>query len=384
MSGSIRRRGAHSWGLKFDLGRDPVTGKRMTRYHSFKGTKKEAEIELARLVTEHVAGNSVDPSKATLAEFMERWDRDWASLNLGAKSLERYRQAIRVMIIPHLGAMPIQKIRAAHLVELYAKLLREGSHKGGPLAPKSVTYAHVVLNRALGHAATWGVVTTNVVTMVSPPAATKDKEIGIITQDQIGALLRHLDGKTLRPIVSFLLGTGCRRGEALALRWTDVDLDRGIIRIERSVEQTKAGLRIKAPKTKAGRRNVAISPWLVAELRAHRTRQNEQRLSLGLGRGPDDGTVFAAWDGSLEVPQRITHSFVRATKALGIICTLHSLRHAHVSQLIAAGLDILTISRRIGHANPSVTLNVYGHMFGNTDAKAAEIMETALAGVHGR
>jgi integrase len=247
-----------------------------------------------------------------------------------------------------------------------------------------VTYAHVVLGRVLGHAAAWGVITTNVARLVSPPASPKDEEIEILTQDQIGALLRHLDGHMLRPIVSFLLGTGCRRGEALGVRWQDVDLDRGVVRIERSIEQTAAGLRVKAPKTRSGRRNIAISPWLVAELRAHRTRQNEQRLALGLGRGPDDGTVFAQWDGSIEVPQKITHSFLRAVKALGINCTLHGLRHTHVSQLIASGLDILTISRRIGHASPSITLNVYAHMFGNTDAKAAEIMETAFAKVHGR
>jgi integrase len=223
-------------------------------------------------------------------------------------------------------------------------------------------------------------VATNAAASVSPPKK-PEAEIGVLSEEQIGAVLRHLNGQSLRPIVSFLLGTGARRGEALALRWKDLDLEAGVARIERSVEQTKAGLRIKSPKTKHGRRNVSVSPWLVAELRAHRVRQQERRLALGLGRATGDDLVFARWDGSMRAPHGVSQKFTQAIKALGIDCSLHSLRHTHVSQLIAAGLDVLTISRRIGHASPAITLNVYGHMFSNTDNRAAEIMEAAFARV---
>ncbi len=122
----------------------------------------------------------------------------------------------------------------------------------------------------LGHAVAWGVINKNVITKtVSPPAASDKEEITVLDEEQIGVVLRHFNGHTLRPIVSFLLGTGARRGEALALRWKDVDLNKNIVRIERSVEQTKAGLRIKPPKTRHGRRNISISPWLGAELKTH-------------------------------------------------------------------------------------------------------------------
>jgi integrase len=328
-------------------------------------------------VSQNAAGEGIDPSKVTIAEFLERWDRDWASVNVGAKTLERYRQIIKLNVVPHVGAMRMQKLRAVNLSELYAKLQRSGGHQGRPLSPRSVGHVHRVLHRALGHAATWGVVAQNVATLVSPPPVA-DTEITILTEDQIGGTLRYLDGRTLRPIVSFLLGTGARRGEALALRWKDVDFEKGVVRIERSLEQTKAGLRFKAPKTKNGRRNVSISPWLVAELRAHRGRQQERRLSLGMGRAPDDSLVFARWDGSTRSPHWLTQKFALAMAALKIDCTLHGLRHTHVSQLIASGLDVLTISRRIGHASPMITLSVYGHMFSNTDARAAEIMEAAF------
>jgi integrase len=103
-----------------------------------------------------------------------------------------------------------------------------------------------------------------------------------------------------------------------------------------------------------------------------------------MGRASDDALVFSRWDGSMRAPHGVTQKFRLVMEVLDIDCTLHALRHTHVSQLIASGLDILTISRRIGHASPSVTLNVYGHMFRNTDERAAAIMETAFAEVHGR
>ena len=378
MSGHIRRRGESSWEIKFDTGRDPLTGKREIRYEFFKGTKKEAQAKLTELLSESARGVLVDPTKETLAEFIERWGRDWASINTSAKTSERYRQLLELHVVPHTGAVLVQKLRATHLNELYAKLLRAGGHEGGPLAPRTVGHVHRVLHRALGHAVTWGIVTTNVAALISPPPV-PDSEIAILTEDQVRTLLRHLQGRTLRPIVSFLLGTGARRGEVLALRWKDVDLDNGVVRVERSLEQTKAGrLRFKSPKTKHGRRNVSISPWLIAELRAHRTRQQERRLSLGQGKATRDDLVFARWDGEIRSPHWLTQKFAQAMAALKIDCTLHGLRHTHVSQLIAAGLDVLTISRRIGHASPVITLGVYGHLFRNTDARAAEIIEAAF------
>ena len=214
MSGHIRRRGTRSWELKFDLGRDPVTAKRQIRYHSLKGTKKEAEIELARLIAQNAAGEGIDPSKETIAEFAQRWDRDWLSLNVSPELLERYRQILRLYVIPYLGGMRSQKLRAVHLSELYAKLLRSGGNEGRPLAAATVGYAHRVLHRMLGHAATWGVVTTNVAGLVSPPPV-PDTEITILNEEQIVSVLRHLEGRTLRPIVSLLLGTGAQCGEGL-------------------------------------------------------------------------------------------------------------------------------------------------------------------------
>ncbi|MPZ40381.1 MAG: tyrosine-type recombinase/integrase [Rhizobiales bacterium] len=375
MTGHIRRRGKNSFELKFDAGRDPATGKRRIRYHSFKGGKRAAELELVRLVAEHDAGNSVDPSRVTVAEFFDRWDRDWASANVSPKTLERYRQIARLQIKPHVGNLAIQKLRPLHLADLYAKLGRGEK----ALAARSVGHVHRLIHRVLRHAAAWGVVTQNVAAHVQPPTV-DETEISILTEDQIGRVLDHLQGRTLRPIVSLALVTGMRRGELLALRWKDADLDSGMITVARSLEQTKGSLRFKGPKTKHGRRKISIPPWMVAELRAHKARQQELRLRLGMGRAPDDSLVFAKWNGAPRAPHPVSQKFRMAMAALKIEgVTFHSLRHFHASALIASGMDVLTISRRLGHGSPVITLKTYGHLFSNTDARAAEIMQAAFA-----
>jgi integrase len=170
-----------------------------------------------------------------------------------------------------------------------------------------------------------------------------------------------------------------RRGEILALRWKDVELDRSRLRVEQSIEQTRAGLRIKAPKTKFGRRTITLPPFLVSDLRAHWKAQQEQRLALGLGKAPAEALVFANADGLPRRPDGLTMEWGRARKALGLKVSLHAFRHTHASALIASGMDILTISRRLGHSSPTITLSVYGHLFSNTDDRAAQIVQGAFS-----
>jgi integrase len=147
------------------------------------------------------------------------------------------------------------------------------------------------------------------------------------------------------------------------------------------LEQTKAGLRFKSPKTKHGRRTISLNLSTVSELRAHWKAQSETRLALGQGRVPTDSLVFPTWDGAPRSPNALTKEWSVAMEAAGLNVTFHAIRHTHASSLIAAGLDVLTISRRLGHASPTITLGVYGHLFTNTDDKAAEVMEALFAKV---
>jgi integrase len=377
MKGHIRRRGKHSWEIKFDTGTDPATGRRATKYHSFRGTKREAEIEAARLVTAATAGELVDPSKVTLAEFLDRWERDWLVGNVSAKTAETYLYHLK-HVRRHLGGTQLQKLRPVNFAELYARLLRDGRGEAG-LSPRTIGHIHRIMHRAFGHAVQWGLLRQNVVETVDPPRV-PSTEIDVLEPEQIQAVLNKLQGRTIYPIAALALATGMRRGELLALRWKDVDLVRASLRVERSVEQTKRdGIAFKEPKTRHGRRTISLPASIVAELRAHWRAQQEQRLALGAGKSSPADLVFPTWDGNARSPNALTKEWSVTMQSLGLAVTFHSLRHTHASHLIASGLDVITISRRLGHGSPAITLSVYGHLFPNTDDRAAEIVEASFA-----
>ncbi|MGY3490309.1 integrase [Bradyrhizobium sp. USDA 4011] len=167
-----------------------------------------------------------------------------------------------------------------------------------------------------------------------------------------------------------------RLGEVLGLRWGRLDLDRKVIEVREAIEETKAhGVRLKAPKTKAGRRDITLPDLLVDTLRDFRKEHLELRLKLGAGKLPDDALLFACLDGALPSQKRYSKAWSDFQPDMGF----HNLRHTHASQLIDAGVDIVTISKRLGHPKPDITLRVYAHLFRNDDGKAAAAINAALA-----
>jgi integrase len=364
-----------SFELKYEVpGTAP--GERVTRYKSIKGSKRDAQAELVRLLGEVDRGSHIDPHKVTLAEFLTRWLDDWATLHVSAKTCERYRQLVAHQVAPYLGSTPVQRVKPVDLQKLYADLLRAGGVGGGALSPLTVGHVHRLLRRALGHAATWGIIQQNPAAAVHPPRV-PENELQIPSDAEIRAVLDYLRDRDrpLHTLAVVALATGCRRGELCALQWRDIDLAKGTIRIERSFEQTTGRLAFRAPKTKKSRRTVTIPASTVAELRAHRLAQQEERLAAGVGRIEPDALVFANPDGSARKPNRVTNNWLVATRAVGRGINLHSLRHVHVSHLIAAGLDVLAISRRVGHASPVITLSRYAHLIPNNDDRAAQVVE---------
>jgi integrase len=233
----------------------------------------------------------------------------------------------------------------------------------------------------LKHAVQWGVVFRNVADLVDAPRVAID-EVVIPTTAQMDVILAALKGGELYAVVATAIGTGLRRGELCALRWSNVDLESGSLRVVQSLEQTKrGGLVFKAPKSAAGKRTVSLSPSTVAILRTHKREQQERRLALGLGRTPADGFVFAGLDGTMLKPATLTQAWKRMIARMGQPeLTLHCLRHYHVSALISAGIDILSVSRRIGHSSAALTLRVYGHLFKQKDDQAAAAIEVLFSG----
>lgn len=378
MRGNITRRGKSSWRLKFDLGTDPATGKRLTRFVTVRGKRQDAEKELTRLLSAAHDGTLVEPSKVTVAEYLKGW-MDGAH-GLANKTAERYRQLIDQQIVPHLGAVPLQKLRPAQVEEWHGILLRAGGKDGKPLSARTVGHAHRVLHRALERATKSELVSRNVAHVIKPPKV-EAEEVEALSSEQMAAVLTALAGHALYAIAATALGTGLRRGELLALRWGDVDLDGATVRVERSLEETKAGLAFKAPKTKHGRRTVSLSSTVVDALRAHKVKQLETRMLLGQGKATAETLVFSTIEGEPLSPDNLSRDWkrtCRARKLPGV--SFHALRHSHASALLLRGVDVLTVSRRLGHGSPVVTLNTYAHLLEKTDTKAASAIEAALRG----
>lgn len=381
MRGNITRRGKASWRLKFEIDADSE-GNRQTRFVTVRGRRADAERELTRLLTSTDSGTFVERSSVTITEYLRAWLA--GEHGLSPKTAERYRELAEGQVIPHLGAVPLQKLRPARIEEWHAALLRCGGRGGRRLSARTVGHAHRLLHRALERAVGREDLVRNVAGAVSPPKL-EPRDMRILDAAEVPVVLHKLEGNRLHPIVSLALATGMRRGELLALRLEDVDLEAAALRVERSLEETNDGLRFKGPKTKHGKRTISLPATAVTVLREHRVKLLEQRLLLGLGRPEPDALLFGELDGAPRSPANLTAAWRWACKSLRLpLVSFHALRHTHASSLIAAGVDIVTVSRRLGHANPTITLNVYAHLFADTDASAATAIEKILGTGGGR
>ena len=196
--------------------------------------------------------------------------------------------------------------------------------------------------------------------------------------NKLRELLEALKGGDLYFVVATALATGCRRGELCGMQWRDVNFAKACIRIERSMEHTRVGTRLKAPKTKNSKRTIGLSESAVAMLHEHRRQVLEMRMRCGMGKLSTDDFIFIDHDGRPIPPNNLSVRWRRATRPLGMNVKFHSLRHSHVAALIAAGVDVITVSRRLGHGSAAFTLREYGHLFDATDAVAAAAVDNLL------
>jgi integrase len=223
------------------------------------------------------------------------------------------------------------------------------------------------------------------VAKLQPPPKVQTSEMAILDRAGITTIITDLRDHALYGRAIVALFTGMRLGEILALRWRNVDLSGKMIAVREALEETKAhGVQFKMPKTRAGRRDIGLPDLVVDVLRVHRRKQLELRVSLGVGKPPADALVFPTLEGEPQAPSDFSRAWGLVAEDLGMPeITFHGLRHTHASQLIDAGVDIVTISKRLGHASPDVTLRVYAHLFRRDDDKAAAAINAALAGAAG-
>jgi integrase len=380
MSGHIRRRGERSWELKFDTGIDALTGRRLTQYHSFKDSRREAQQKLTELMAAAAKGAYVSRSSVTVGEHVAERIEQWVRLDkIGGKTAERYRELYANQIAPHLGAIPLQQLKSGNIERWHATLKTAGRKNGtGGLSTQTIRHAHRLLSKTLKEAARHDLVVRNVAADETPPQVRRE-EITILTSAQVCDVVKKLHSQPLHTKVIVSLFTGLRRSEVLALRWSHVNLDGKVISVREAVEETNAGaLKLKAPKSKAGQREVTLPDIVVDALRDYRRQQLERNLALGLGKLADDALIFSQLDGAPESPRALSKEWAAAARVMDLSVTFHALRHTHASMLIDAGIDIVKISNRLGHANVSTTLDVYSHLFAAREDKSAVAINSAV------
>jgi integrase len=376
MRGHIRERSPGRWAIVLDV-RDATTGKRKRRWHSFTGTKREAQNECARLICELQGGVYLEPNKTTLAQFLNRW-LEHMGAQVSPRTLERYSEIAINNIIPSLGSVVITKLTPIQVSTSYAKALATGRRDGtGGLSPRTVHHMHRVLKQAMNQAVRWQIIGRNPLDAIDPPKVER-RRLDTYDVAQTVELLDVVRGTSMFIPILLAALCGMRRGEIAALRWRSVDLMTGQIAVVESCEQMNGSIRYKEPKN--GRaRTVALSATVTEELRAHRLAQARELLKLGI-RPADDGFVATLADGRSLQPTWITHEWVRLIQTIPSLPRLrfHDLRHAHATHLLASGVHPKVASERLGHSNVGITLDLYSHVMPGMQEDAAARVDDAL------
>ncbi len=375
MRGHIRRRGVNSWAIVIELARD-ADGRRRQKWHTVHGTKKQAQTELASLLHQMHMGSYVEPTKLTLREYLHQWLRH-TQTQVSEKTFERYEEIVKRHLVPALGQLSLNRLQPLHIERYYAEALKGGRLDGaGGLTAQTVLHHHRILHKSLRHAVQLLLISRNPADAVEPPRPSR-KRVNVVDEEQAGILLTSVAGTRLYGPTLLALATGMRRGELLALTWSNLDLVKAELTVCQSVQQTNAGTKLKPPKSGRGRQ-VALPSFAVEFLRSHKVRQSEERLLLGPSYANND-LVFPRYDGSVWAPDSFSSAFAAAVRKLGLgSLSFHSLRHSHATILLRQGINPKVVSERLGHAKVGTTLDIYSHVLPNMQQEAAQRLESAF------
>jgi integrase len=375
MKGTIKQRSEGSYSLIIDLPRERGE-KRKQKWVTFKGSKRAAQVELARLIGEIDDGSFQEPHKVALAQFFERWLTHMTS-QVDERTHVGYAEKARKNINPLLGGTLLTKLHPEKISQAYAAALARGRCDGkGGLSPRTVHHMHRVLKQALGQAIKWGLLKRNPCDAVDPPRVEKREMKTFDTPQTVDALSEM---RQTRFLIVYLLAALCglRRGEIAALRWKHVDLDAGVLKIVQTTRQIKTVVSYKPVKNTKGR-PVALTSIMLEELRAHRVKQAEELLRLGI-KLTGDSFVFAQPDGSRIKPGSITNEWKRLVLKHKLpMIRLHDLRHTHATAMLGSGVHPKIASERLGHSSIAITLDLYSHVLPNMQADAIQAMDNDL------
>jgi integrase len=366
--GSVYRRKDGYWVGAVDTGWN--SGGRRRRYVYAK-TRRDVIAKMRPLVRDAEANRLPSRRSPTVAEWMSTFMTEVAASAVRPSTLARYEQELRLYILPELGALRLDKVQPQHLSRFYRELLQV-------LSPNSVRRIHALLRHSMNVALRWGLVTTNPATLVDPPPI-PHKEIQPLSLSEARRLLETAAGGSMYARWALAVTLGLRQGEALGLRWTDVDLENGQLRILQALQRQSGGqLVFVQPKTARSRRTIELTPSLIAAFQARRDVQDRDRAAAGES-WKGSGLVFTTRTGGPIHPRNDYRAFRTLLDRAGIRrIRLHDLRHTAASLMLANGVQARIVMEVLGHSQISLTMNTYTHVSREGLHDAAERMERAL------
>lgn len=360
------------WYIRYDV--PNAGGKRIERRRSCgKLNKTEAKSLLAEIERSIRRGEYFEPSEATVSEYMRRWLKLRAEgKQLAPSTVHGYEAAIRRYIDPELGDCHIARLTALRLEEFLAKLAAPADRNGKGLSSKTVFNVYGVLHSAMESAVSWGIIEKNPMDKVKAPRVRK-REVSAASIEEVIKLRSAIDKSRYRIPILIALATGMRRGEVCGLRWEDFDADRCALRVCRAMTQIP-GQRPFPKDTKTGEpRTVPIPEALARILKAHRLEQLQDKLACGAAYANDGNWICVDRFGEMITPDAITRGFMRLRDRLGIPISFHGLRHTQATHMLLSGVPASVVAERLGHANTTMTLNVYGHVLPHAQQQAVDI-----------
>lgn len=377
MKGGIIKRGA-TWSYMVRE-RDPQTGKTKPRWVGGFPTQKAAKEARADALAAMHQGTYVAPQDLTVAEWLDKWI-DGHAVELKPSTAKSYRDNIDRYLKPNLVGVKVQELGPAMLSATFRHLYEGGGKDGRPLSPRTVEFARAVLRRSMQDAVLERVIPVNPVVGTKRPKVVKPQHT-TWAGAQVATFLEARKDHTLAALFALVFATGMRRGELCALRWQDVDLEAGLVRVDRSVTATKESRIYTTPKNHE-RRAVTIDPRTVAALKALKVRQARDRLSWGAAWEGEEGLLFTWENGSPLHPDYVSKAFVSAQAGLDELprIKLHEARHTHATVLLRDRVPVHIVAKRLGHRDPAVTLNVYADAIPDDDVVAVDVYAKAVFG----
>lgn len=356
------------------MGIDPATGRERRRSFTVKAKTRAAAERQARAIINDLEAEPQAGSSATVAQLLEQWMAHVESRGRSPHTIESNRRIIKRVILPALGEVQVGRLTARQIDDFYAAQLRRG------LSPSTVRRYHAVLSASLNQAVKWDWISFSPMTKASPPQLAR-REVKVPSVAEVSAVLSALQARDEVVAMAAFIATvtGARRGEVCALRWSDLEGNR--LRIHASVYAANGSLGVKSTKTGRGRYVVVGQQALVA-LTSWRARGEAKAAEAGVAM-PADAFILSRWPDSSRFlhPDRITDAFGKVAFDLGLVHVhFHSLRHFAATELLAAGVSPQDAASVLGHANPTMTLNVYAHATADRLAAAGNVLDRPLEG----